>query len=141
MVVTEQTAGQHHHHQHRPHPEGEHVVHPHLARDHGAAMFLGYEFRYLDNELQRAVYSAVERKILINTGAPTVQLYLDGRGHFRDSARLLLAELLMDVISDELARRSLVRAAKEHDAKAVHAARLEIIRRYGSEIHRSFLPT
>ncbi len=64
-------------------------------RDHGAAMFTGYEFRNLGNDLERAIYSPSERKIIINTGAPTVQLYLDGRGHFRDTARLLLAELFM----------------------------------------------
>lgn len=139
LVVADQNAAPHHNHHHKPpHPGNEHHLHHRLARDHGEAMFLGYEFRYLDNELERAVYSPQERKILINTGAPTVQLYLDGRGHFRDSARLLLAELLMDVISDELALRSLAKSAKEHDAEAVHAAKLEIIRRYGSEIHRSF---
>lgn len=35
-------------------------------RDHGADMFVGYEFRNLNNELERAVYSAKERKIIIN---------------------------------------------------------------------------
>ena len=139
MVVADQAASQQHtHHHHHPHHGTTHHHNHRLARDHGEAMFLGYDFRYLDNELQRAVYSPQERKILINTGAPTVQLYLDGRGHFRDSARLLLAELLMDVISDELALRSLARSGKDHDIDAVHDAKLEIIRRYGSEIHRSF---
>lgn len=112
---------------------------PRTPRDHGEAMFLGYEFRHLDNELQRAVYCVEERKILINTAAPTVQLYVDGRGHFRDSARLLLAELLMEVISEELAQRSLARDGQPADAEAVHAAKLEIVRRYGSEMHRAFL--
>jgi hypothetical protein len=108
-------------------------------RDHGERMFLGYEFRSLHNQLDRAVYSPAERKILINTEAPTVQLYVDGRGHFRDSARLLLAELFMDVISDELARITVERSGQQGDAAALHAAKLDIIRRYGSEIHQSFL--
>ncbi len=112
---------------------------PRAPHDHGERMFLGYEFRQLDNELERAVYSAQERKILINTAAPTVQLYVDGRGQFRDSARLLLAELFMDVISDELARRSLAHGGHAGDAQALHAAKLDIVRRYGSEIHQSFL--
>ena len=109
------------------------------SRDHGADMFVGYEFRNLNNELDRAVYSAEERKIIINTGAPTVQLYLDGRGHFRDAARLLLAELFMDVISDELARRSVDKSGHKGNIEAYRAAKQNIIRRYGSEIHLSFL--
>jgi hypothetical protein len=116
-----------------------HVTRRRLPRDHGADMFLGYEFRHLDNELERAVYSPRERKIIINTAAPTVQLYVDGRGHFRDSARLLLAELFMDVISDELARRLVERSGYKSNAEAYHAAKQDIVRRYGSEIHLSFL--
>ena len=116
-----------------------HVAKRRLPRDHGADMFVGYEFRNLNNELDRAVYSAEERKIIINTGAPTVQLYLDGRGHFRDSARLLLAELFMDVISDELARRLVEQSGHKGNVGAYRAAKQNIIRRYGSEIHLSFL--
>ncbi|PPD44531.1 MAG: ATP-binding protein [Methylobacter sp.] len=110
-----------------------------LPRDHGADMFVGYEFRNLNNELERAVYSPAERKILINTGAPTVQLYVDGRGHFRDAARLLLAELFMDVISDELARHLVGKSGHKGKVEAHRAAKQDIIRRYGSEIHLSFL--
>lgn len=139
LVCAEQAGSPQHSHSGNAAGSGSSGAHPRPARDHGEAMFLDYEFRHLDNELQRAVYSAEERKILINTGAPTVQLYVDGRGHFRDSARLLLAELLMDVISDELARRSLARSGNAEDAEALHTAKLEIIRRYGSEMHRSFL--
>ena len=84
------------------------------------------------------MYSPQERKILINTGAPTVQLYVDGRGHFRDSARLLLAELFMDAIAEELAKRITQKDGQEPDTEAQHAAKLDIIRRYGMEIHRSF---
>ncbi|MBD3641495.1 MAG: ATP-binding protein [Marinobacter sp.] len=130
--------GAHHRHQrpNRHHPRH----HNHTAsRDHGEAMFIGYEFRALHNELERAVYSPKERKILINTEAPTVQLYVDGRGRFRDSARLLLAELFMDVISDELARHQLARSKEPESVAAFHAAKMDIIRRYGSDIHRSFI--
>ncbi|MCQ4346642.1 ATP-binding protein [Pseudomonas stutzeri] len=115
------------------------VTRPRAVRDHGEAMFAGYEFRNLNNELERAVYSAEERKIVINTAAPTVQLYVDGRGRFRDSARLLLAELFMEVIADELARRTVEKSGRTDDLQAWHTARQDIIRRYGSEIHRSFL--
>lgn len=129
--------GAHHHHQ-RPSTRRAHHRHNGPPRDHGEMMFTGYEFRNLHNELERAVYSHDERKILINTAAPTVQLYVDGRGRFRDSARLLLAELFMDVISDELARYQLVRDGGEETVAAFHAAKMAIIRRYGSDIHRSF---
>lgn len=123
-------------HSHHPRP---HVGHPHPPRDHGEAVFAGYAFRYLGKDADRAAYSAEERLILINTAAPTVQLYVDGRGSFRDSARLLLAELFMDVISDELARRRLAKTGRGADVDAFHAAKREIILRYGSEIHLSFM--
>jgi hypothetical protein len=110
-----------------------------LPRDHGIDMFVGFEFRNLHNDADRAVYSVEERKVIINTGAPTVQLYVDGRGHFRDSARLLLAELFMDVISDALARRSMVQSGRGDDGEAHRIAKRDIIRRYGSDIHLSFL--
>ncbi|WP_282038231.1 ATP-binding protein [Halomonas alimentaria] len=109
------------------------------SRDHGEAMFLGYEFRNLEETLDRAVYSPEERKILINTGAPTVQLYVDGRGHFRDSARLLLAELFLEVIAEELATRTLEKSGRQGSVADFHATKRAIVRRYGSEIHRSFL--
>ncbi len=114
------------------------VVHR-VSRDHGEDMFVGYEFRKLQDSADRAVYSAGERKVIINTGAPTVQLYVDGRGRFRDSARLLLAELFMDVISDELARRRIEQHGHGGDLDAFHRAKRDIIRRYGSDIHLSFL--
>ncbi|MGZ8160816.1 MAG: ATP-binding protein [Methylobacter sp.] len=123
----------------RSHGWSGHVAKKRPPRDHGADMFVGYEFRNLNNELDRAVYSVEERKIIINTGAPTVQLYVDGRGHFRDAARLLLAELFMDVISDELARRSVDKSGHKGNIRAYRAVKQDIIRRYGSEIHLSFL--
>jgi len=135
MVVAEHASG------HGHHGTSGHAAKRRPPRDHGADMFVGYELRNLNNELDRAVYSAKERKIIINTGAPTVQLYVDGRGYFRDSARLLLAELFMDVISDEMARRSIEKSGHKGNVEAYHAAKLDIIRRYGSEIHLSFLNT
>jgi hypothetical protein len=134
-IVVAENGIEHHHH------SGVHVARRRVPRDHGEAMFAGYEFRYLGNEADRAVYSPEERKILINTGAPTVRLYLDGRGNFRDSARLLLAELFMDVIADELARYAVARSGHEGDVEAHHTAKRDIIRRYGSDIHLSFLHT
>ncbi len=133
-VVIADHAPRHHHHprHHRP------AHHRRLSRDHGEILFAGFELRNLENEPERAVYSPHERKILINAGAPTVQLYVDGRGHFRDSARLLLAELFMDAIATELAKRITQKNGQEHDAEAQHAVKLDIIRRYGTEIHRSF---
>lgn len=118
-----------------------HTAKKRVPRDHGANMFAGYELRNLNNDRDRAVYNRKERKIIINTGAPTVQLYIDGRGHFRDSARLLLAELFMDVISDELARYSIEKSGQKNNVEAYHAAKTDIIRQYGSEIHLSFLNT
>ncbi|MCU1517034.1 MAG: ATP-binding protein [Pseudarthrobacter sp.] len=109
------------------------------SRDHGVDLFTGYDFRNLHNTADRAVYSAGERKVIINTAAPTVQLYVDGRGRFRDSARLLLAELFLDVISDELARRRVEQRGHAADLEAFQAAKRDIIRRYGSDIHRTFL--
>ena len=132
IVIAEHASGHSHHRRlhasrHRP------------PRDHGEAMFTGYEFRYLGQDMDRAVYSPQERKIFINTAAPTVRLYVDGRGSFRDSARLLLAELLMDVISDELARYRIRKSGREGDVDAFLDAKREIICRYGTEIHLSLM--
>ena len=109
------------------------------SRDHGVDLFTGYEFRSLHNSADRAVYSAEDRRVIINTAAPTVQLYVDGRGRFRDSARLLLAELFLDVIADELARRRAEQQGRAGDLEAFKRAKRDIIRRYGSDIHRTFL--
>lgn len=112
---------------------------PRPNRDHGMDLFTGYEFRSLPDGADRAVYSAAERKVIINTAAPTVRLYVDGRGRFRDSARLLLAELFLDVIADELARRRVAQHGHRGDLEAFQAARRDIVRRYGSDVHRTFL--
>jgi len=132
IVVAEEASG-------RSRGYSSHSAKKRPVRDHGADMFVGYEFRNLGNPLERAVYSAEERKIIINTGAPTVQLYVDGRGHFRDAARLLLAELFMDVISDELARRLVDKSGRKVNSRTFRAAKQDVIRRYGSDIHLSFL--
>jgi hypothetical protein len=120
-------------------PDRPHRHTPRPPHDHGEDMFVGYELRYLEGEPDRAVYSPEERTIIINTGDPTVQLYLDGRGRFRDSARLLLAELFLDVIAGVLARRAVERSGRQNDPAAYHAAKHDIIRRYGADIHRSFV--
>ena len=109
------------------------------SRDHGVDLFTGYDFRNLHNSTDRAVYSEEERKVIINTAAPTVQLYVDGRGRFRDSARLLLAELFLDVISDELARLRVEQHGHADDLEAFRNAKRAIIGRYGSEVHHTFL--
>lgn len=132
-IVIAEHASSHNHHAKRR------ASNRRLPRDQGEAVFTGYDFRYLGTEADRAVYSPEERKIHINTAAPTVQLYLDGRGNFRDSARLLLAELFMDVIANELARYRLAKSARKDDVDAFQEIKREIIRRYGSDIHLSFL--
>lgn len=113
-------------------------AHHRAPRDHGEDMFVGYELRYLGDEEGRAVYDAQRRKILINTGDPTVQLYLDGRGRFRDTARLLLAELFLDVMAGEMARRSLDRSGKARDAEVLESTKRRLIHRYGAAVHKSF---
>ncbi|MFS0831030.1 ATP-binding protein [Arthrobacter sp. 1P04PC] len=120
-------------------PPGDSRARPRPNRDHGMDLFAGYEFRSLPEGADRAVYSAAERKVIINTAAPTVRLYVDGRGRFRDSARLLLAELFLDVIADELARRRVAQHGHRGDLEAFQAARRDIVRRYGSDVHRTFL--
>lgn len=104
-----------------------------------APLFRGYELRNLGNDVDRAVYSPTEGLILINTEAPTVRLYVDGQGRFTDGARLLLAELLLDVITSELARRTIDRTAQKGQEEAYHQAKQELIRRYGVEIHSILL--
>jgi hypothetical protein len=134
VVVAEQASAHHHHGAVATRDARRRSQH-----DHGVILFSGYDFRALDNEVDRAVYSPEDCKVIINTTAPTVQLYVDGRGRFRDSARMLLAELFLDVIADELSRRMVVRSARPWSEEAHQVAKREIIHRYGSDIHRSFL--
>ena len=109
------------------------------ARGGSIVMFRGYELRNLDNDVDRAVYDPEERLILINTEAPTVRLHVDGRGQFRDGARLLLAELLLDIISDELARHIVDKTTRKGDSEAYLEVKHDIIRRYGVTVHSVLL--
>lgn len=105
-------------------------------KDNATALFIGYELRNLDNDIDRAVYQADERLILINTEAPTVRLYVDGQGHFRDGARLLLAELFLDVIAEELAKLYVDRTTQKGVSEAYHQAKQTFVKRFGVEIHQ-----
>ena len=107
--------------------------------DNSIDVFAGYELRNLDNDLDRAVYLPEERLIIINTEAPTVRLYVSGQGHFKDGARLLLAELLLDVITDELARKYVDRTTQKGQPEAYKQAKLDLVPRYGLEIHSILL--
>ncbi len=107
--------------------------------DNSMDLFRGYELRNLNNDLDRAVYSPEERLIYINTEAPTVRLYVNGQGHFKDGARLLLAELLLDVITDELAHRYIDRTMQKGNVEAYRQAKHDFVRRYGVEIHSILL--
>ncbi len=107
--------------------------------DNGTDLFCGYELRNLDNDMERAVYSPAERLVLINTEAPTVRYYVNGQGHFKDGARLLLAELLLDVITGELARLAVDRSTRKGEADAYRQVKQDLIRRYGVVIHALLL--
>lgn len=122
---------------HPQHPKT-HPARPHVPwdQDNATDLFAGFELRNLDNDIDRAIYSPAERLIIVNTEAPTVRLYVDGQGHFRDSARLLLAELFLDVIAGELARRYVDRTQSKGDPEAYEQAKHTFVRRYGLEIHR-----
>lgn len=115
-----------------------HPGRPHVPwdQDNATDLFAGFELRNLDNDIDRAIYDPAERLIIVNTEAPTVRLYVDGQGHFRDSARLLLAELFLDVIAGELAHRYVDRTLAKGDVEAYEQAKHTFVRRYGLEIHR-----
>jgi hypothetical protein len=107
--------------------------------DNSTDLFSGYELRNLNNDMERAIYSPDERLILINTEAPTVRLYVNGQGHFKDGARLLLAELLLDVITEEMARRYVDRSTRQGEPDTYRQVKHNLIRRYGVEIHSILL--
>lgn len=132
-IVIATDAARHARHHERTGPGRPHVP---WDQDNATDLFAGFELRNLDNDIDRAVYSPTERLIVVNTEAPTVRLYVDGQGHFRDSARLLLAELFLDVIAGELAHRYVDRTLQKGDAEAYEQAKHTFVRRYGLEIHR-----
>lgn len=112
---------------------------PKWDMEESTAVFRGYELRNLGNDMDRAIYSREERTILINTEAPTVRLYVDGQGKFTDGARLLLAELLLDVITDEIAHRYIDRRGHSGREDSYRKAKAEMVRKYGVEIHSTLL--
>lgn len=132
IVIAENSSGQGYHH-----PSGKPPVI--WNQDNSTDMFVGYELRNLDNDIDRAIYQPEERLILINTEAPTVRLYVDGQGRFRDGARLLLAELFLNVIAGEFARHAVDRTLQKGSSKAYDAAKQSFIRRYGADIHQILL--
>ncbi len=132
VVIAEQASGKGYYH-----PSGRPPAK--WAWDNATDLFRGYELRNLDNDIERAVYDQQERLILINTEAPIVQLYVSGQGRFKDGARLLLAELFMDVMTDELARRYVDRTTQKGDYNAYQQVKQTLIRRYGVEIHSVLL--
>lgn len=129
VVITDETVRPGYHH-----PSGQPPAR--WDYDNSTDLFAGYELRNLDNDIDRAVYDQDKRLIYVNTEAPTVRLYVDGQGHFRDGARLLLAELFLDVIAGELARRYVDRSTQKGDSEAYHQAKQTFVRRYGVDIHR-----
>ncbi len=123
-------------------PETENVFLPddqQAKKSRAINYFKGYELRNLGNDLDRAVFSPEERLILINTEAPTVRLYVNGQGQFKDGARLLLAELLLDVITDELAQRYYDMMKKKGESANLKQIKQDFIRRYGLVIHSILL--
>jgi len=132
VVIAENASGQGY-----GHPSGKPSV-P-WNKDNAIDLFRGYELRNLDNDMDRAIYSAPERLILINTEAPTVRLYVSGQGHFKDGARLLLAELLLDVITEVLAHHAVDRSTRQGEAEAYKQVKQDLIRRYGVVIHSILL--
>jgi hypothetical protein len=64
---------------------------------------------------------------------------VSGQGQFKDGARLLLAELLLDVITDELARRYIDRTTRKGEPEAYKQAKQDLIRRYGVVIHSTLM--
>ena len=54
-------------------------------------------------------------------------------------ARLLLAELCLDIIAEELSHRYVDRTTKKGDRDSYRQVKLDLIRRFGVEIHQVLL--
>lgn len=110
-----------------------------VPRDHGLDMFMGYEFRALpDAAVRLFTMPTSARSSSIHLLPPCSSMSMD----VVISAirpELLLAELFMNLIADELAGRLLEKSGKAGDVAAFHAAKQEIVRKYGSDIHQSFM--
>ena len=104
--------------------------------DNTNEMFRGFELRAENNELVRCYYDKNDRKIIINTDAPTVKLYFDDKRVLPESSNILLAELLMDCIASSFAMKKLEQSV-HHDLEEVAALKQDYIRLYGERIHKS----
>lgn len=105
-------------------------------------LFKEWAFGSLYNEIERTNYEEDSGKIIINTDAPTVKMYFDKNGNFIDdkSGLVLLAELLMDCVTEQLAQKYLSKTAiNEFDSEAVKAQKQDFIRKYGVIFHKALL--
>jgi hypothetical protein len=105
-------------------------------------LFRGFEFKALDNEVERTRFDEMTSMVFINTDAPTVSLYFSDDDSFRDdkAGLVLLAELLMDCITEQLARKFLSRSAiYANDSEGIQAHKQDFIRKYGSLFHKQLL--
>jgi hypothetical protein len=108
----------------------------------GNEFFNGWEFKSLNTELERTHFDAQSKLIFINTDAPTVKLYVDEHGRYRDdkSGVVLLAELLMDCITEQLARAFVQSSPMlDGDTDAVMSYKNNFIRQYGTIFHQVLL--
>lgn len=106
-------------------------------KDNAAALFIGYELRNLDNDIDRAVYQADERLILINTEAPTGCVFMwtvkgiSEMAHASSSQNFFWMLLLKNWQNYTLTaqhRRAL--------AKLIIRLKQTFVKRFGVEIHQ-----
>ncbi|MEH7035829.1 hypothetical protein V7054_27120 [Priestia megaterium] len=104
-------------------------------------IFKGWEFKSLDNPVERTRFDEESGIIIINTDAPTVKIYINSEGQFKEdkAGMVLLAELLMDSVTEKLAKAYVARTAFRDDIEGILAHKQDFIRRYGTVFHKDLL--
>jgi hypothetical protein len=106
-----------------------------------SGLFRNFEFSQTADPNQRVKFERVSGKIVIATRAPSVAIYfgLDGKGQEEGHCQVMLAELIVEAVCREVARRK-IESGKEpflgEASEAMNVVHNRLINKYAEKIHR-----
>lgn len=106
-----------------------------------SGLFKNFEFSPVADPNQRVKFERVSGKIVIATKAPSVATYFgpDGEGQEEGHCQVMLAELVVEAVCREIARRK-IESGKEpflgEASEAMNVVHNRLINRYAEKIHK-----
>jgi hypothetical protein len=113
-------------------------VEPHEQRKSG--LFRSFEFSPIADPHQRVKFERANGKIIIATQAPSVAIYFgpNGEGQEEGYCQVMLAELVVEAVCREIARRK-IESGKEpflgEASEAMNVVHNRLINKYAEKIH------